>query len=69
MTQTEKIVKYMRDFGSITTMQAFLDLGVTRLASRISELEKSGVAISREFVDGRNRYGEKVRYKRYWLEV
>lgn len=30
MTQCDKIIRYIKDFGSITTMQAFQDLGVTR---------------------------------------
>ena len=39
LTQCMKIVKYMKDFGSITTVQAMKDLGVMRLAARISDLE------------------------------
>ena len=38
-TQCERIVQYMKDFGSITTLQAFTDLGCTRLASRVTDLK------------------------------
>lgn len=38
--QTERVLDYMRRHGSITTLDAILDLGVLRLASRISELKK-----------------------------
>lgn len=38
--QTERVLSYMRRNGSITTLDAMLDLGVLRLASRISELKK-----------------------------
>ena len=68
MTQNEKILAYMRDFGSISTMQAFTELGCTRLASRISELRKAGHNITDEFVTGKNRYGESVSYKKYSIK-
>lgn len=42
MTQCERIIKYINDFGSITTYQAFTDLGITRLASRIHDLSERG---------------------------
>lgn len=41
-TQHEKILDYMKHHGSITTMQAFADLGCTKLTTRISELRKLG---------------------------
>ena len=65
MTQKERIVQYMDDFGSITTMEAFSDLGITRLASRIHELVRSGLHIKKEIVTSKNRYGEDVHYTRY----
>ena len=40
-TQCERIVKYMQDFGTITTAEAMLELGVYRLASRINDLKKA----------------------------
>lgn len=67
MNQCELILQYMRDFGSITTMQAFTDLGITKLASRISELIKQGVWIHKEQVSSKNRYGKTVHYMRYSL--
>ena len=67
MTQTEKVIEYMRDFGSITTFQAFNDLGITRLASRICDIEKSGVKVERQTEIATNRYGEKVHYTKYSL--
>jgi hypothetical protein len=55
MTQCERVVQYCKDFGSITTLQAFTDLGVTRLASRINDLKKQGYVIKSEFVTTFNR--------------
>ena len=65
MTQCEKIVEYIREYGSITTMEAFTDLGITRLASRIHDLQRDGFAIEREIIKGKNRYGETIHYMRY----
>lgn len=65
MTQCEKILDYMDRFGSISPVEAFSDLGVMRLAARISDIENSGVAIDRQMETAKNRYGEKVHYMRY----
>lgn len=68
LTQCMKIVKYMNDFGSITPVQAMKDLGVMRLAARISDLEAEGWQIEYERETGENRYGEKTTYARYRLK-
>lgn len=65
MNQCQRIIKYISDFGSITTLDAFRDLGVTRLASRIHDLTKQGYTFSRDFESSKNRYGESVKYVRY----
>ena len=67
MTQNQRIMKYINNFGSITTMQAFTDLGIVRLGARISELRQAGQDIRDEFVTSKNRYGEPVTYKKYFL--
>ena len=67
-TQNDRILRYMRDFGSITQIEAMRDLGVMRLASRISDLKSRGYQIKTTWESSRNRYGEAVSYKRYRLE-
>lgn len=67
MTQGERIVKYMQDYGTITPMEAFADLGITKLATRIGELRRDGVKISKTPVERTNRYGDRVRYMQYSL--
>lgn len=64
-TQEQRILNYIDEFGSITQMEAFFDLGVMRLASRISDLKKDGVAIKKEMITAKNRYGENVSFARY----
>jgi len=68
MTQAQKIVDYMQRFGSITTMEAFMDLGIARLASRIYDLKCEGYQIESDMVSKKNRYGENVKYARYWIK-
>lgn len=65
MTQRDAILQYIKDFGSITPMQAFSDLGITKLATRISEMRKDGMEFKIETVKNRNRYGKTVQYARY----
>ena len=66
-TQCEKIVEYMQKHGSITQVQAFVDIGCFRLASRISDLKKQGYAIRSEMVKVKNRYDEDVQVAKYSL--
>lgn len=65
--QTDRVLAYIHEFGSISQLEALRDLGVMRLASRISDLRKQGVDIVswREAV--KNRYGEKCYIKRYGI--
>lgn len=65
MTQKEMVLNYIADFGSITPMEAFGDLGITKLATRISEMRKEGKQFKIEVVKGKNRYGKATRYARY----
>jgi hypothetical protein len=65
MTQREAILQYIEDFGSITPMQAFSDLGITKLATRISEMRKGGMEFKIEMISTENRYGKPVHYARY----
>ena len=67
MTQQQRILQYMRDFGSISPMEAFRDLGITKLATRISEITRGGQAVAKQMETSRNRYGNTVRYMRYRL--
>lgn len=67
MTQTERVHQYMRDFGSITQLDAIRDLGVMRLASRINDMKRQGVRIVKTMESAKNRYGETTSYARYKL--
>ena len=63
-TQKELILDYIADFGSITPMEAF-PLGITKLATRISEMRKEGMEFKIEQITGKNRYGKPTHYAKY----
>lgn len=67
-TQNERIISYMNQFGSITQLEALQDLGVMRLASRISDLRRLGYPIISDVETVKNRFGEKCHVKRYRME-
>ena len=66
-TQCDKVLQYMKTFGSITQLEALSDLGCMRLASRISDLRQQGYAIGRRIRTGKNRYGDSVSFAEYYL--
>ena len=43
VNQNDLVIAYIRSYGSITTLEAFRDLGITRLASRICEIGRAHV--------------------------
>ena len=67
VTQCQRIHDYMDQFGSISTLEAFKDLGVARLASRIHDLRSMGYHIISETKSMKNRYGELTHFKVYRL--
>ena len=68
-TQCQRIIDYIDQFGSITQFEAIRDLGIMRLASRISELKKQGYEIDSTMEGVKNRFGETCYVKRYSMGV
>lgn len=68
-TQCERLLSYLQEYESITQLEALRELGIMRLASRMSELKKDGVPFKREMVSVKNRYGEAVYFAKYTLIV
>lgn len=65
MTQSERILRHIDDYGSITRLEAVNEYGIMHLASRTSEMRQAGIEIIGETETSKNRYGETVSYKRY----
>lgn len=65
MTQLDRIIRHLDDYGSITSLEAMSEYGIMRLASRMNDLKKIGYPFTAELETGKNRYGEPTRYTRY----
>lgn len=62
----QRVYEYMEEYGSISSLEAFKDLGVTRLSACIFILRKEH-NIADEWDEVPNRWGDKVRFKRYYI--
>lgn len=68
-TQKEEVLAYMRNYGSISTFEAYTELGVTQLGARIKELENTGWQIGRTKkarISGRT--GKTVHFVEYYIQ-
>ena len=68
MTQKEAVLEWLKTDGSITSMEAFEHLGITRLSAIVFNLRKLGYTISSDDMTIINRYGKQVHFARYKLE-
>ena len=66
-TQCDRILRHLRDYGTITSLEAITEYGILRLASRINDLKRRGYAITSETKSAKNRYGETTHYSVYKL--
>lgn len=65
-SQKQRVIKYIKDFGSITPAEAFTELGAYRLSAIIYDLKhKDGYNIKTEIERGKNRYGDSTCFARY----
>ena len=68
ITQIELIRKHLNKKGSITTWEAIMKYGCTRLSAKIYDLKKEGMKIKSEPVAKKNRYGNMVVFCKYIRE-
>ncbi len=66
--QQIKVVNYINLYGSITPLDAFRDLGITKLATIVSQLKRLCFVFYQSFESSKNRFGEPCHYMRYWLD-
>ena len=66
-TTQQRVYDYICQFGSITTLQAFVDLGESRLSARIWELRDKNIKIDSEMIEVENRFHEKRHVKKYFI--
>lgn len=65
-TQGQRIIQYMKDFGSITRVEAMSELGIANLPAVIDILRhRKGYNIETLEIESLNRYGQKITYAKY----
>ena len=68
ITHKDRVLKYMQDYGSITSWEAIKEFGNTRLSATIWLLRhEDNIEIDSIFQTSKNRYGEPISYARYYL--
>lgn len=65
VSQKKMVLDYITEFGSITSLDAFRDLGITRLSAIVFRLKDEGHDINKAIEIGKNRFGNRTRYARY----
>ena len=67
MTQNERVIRHLQDFGSITSWESFSEYGITRLSAIIYNLKEMGFLFNDEWITTVNRYAEPTSFKKYIL--
>ena len=65
MTQKDRVLRYIKNHGTITAQEALAWCGVMRLASRIHELREDGWQITVQSIKVQNRFNESCVVARY----
>lgn len=68
ITQKDRVLQYLKDYGSITSWEAIQQFGATRISAIIFNLKKDGYEFDEEWEHTTNRYADPVSYKRYVLK-
>ena len=67
MNQEQVILNHLQKHKTITSMEAIELYGFTRLSAVIFNLRESGVKIGMTWEYGVNRYGNPIKWGRYFL--
>lgn len=67
MSQCQRLLARL-ERGPITPMDAWVELGIYRLAARVADLKDAGHKIVKQTVNVANRFGESCRVAMYSLE-
>lgn len=67
-TQEKEVLDYLRKIGSITSWEAIVEFGATRLSAIIYNLRKKGYNIETNDLIVKNRYGNATVIAKYVLK-
>lgn len=65
--KTRLVLRHLQKKHSITSWQAIEEYGGTRLSAIIFNLRKEGWNIQDKWIEEYDRYGNKTRFKKYFL--
>lgn len=66
--QQATVLRHIKEFGGISSMEAFMDYGITRLSAVIYELRHNhGLKIGAHKVKHITRFGNTIYYHDYFL--
>ena len=66
-TQYDLIIRFCKNHEYITPMNAFALLGITKLATRISEMSKKGYIFEKKLFTYTDMFGNSKEYMKYKL--
>lgn len=67
MNKTKAVLQWLQTGAGISSMEAVKSFGATRLSAIIFNLRKRGYNIETVMCEGRDRFGNPMRYARYYL--
>jgi hypothetical protein len=67
MNQKQRLLQYLQDGNTVTSLDGFYDLGITRISAVVHTLKKEGHMIITERLTVTNRYDEKCSICRWSL--
>ena len=66
MTQNETVLHHLKQYGSITDLEAYDKYAIRRLGARIWDLRDAGHKIKSKTTKGVNRFGAKTMFTTYY---
>jgi len=66
-TQAQAVLEWLETGAGIPSMEAFKQLGATRLSAIIFNLKRKGYNIETVTCEGTDRFGNPMRFARYYL--
>lgn len=67
MSQKQRVLDYLNEGKTITSLDAFYELGITRISAVVYNLKRDGHHLIKENVTVMNRYGEPCTIARWSL--
>ena len=67
LNQKQKVLRHLKEVGSINPLDALKEYSIMRLAAVIYDLKDEGYDIKTNIVKSKNKFGEKVSFAKYEL--